>query len=264
MTRIVSLGSGSSGNAFLFDNGIIAFLIDCGVGSRTVQAAIRDFDVQDRLAGIVVSHEHVDHVRALDSITKRSGCQIVTTQGTQRAIRYERACTHRSAGDHWQESGVEVEFVAVSHDAAEPCGFVIDDGTLRAAIFTDLGYVSEPVIEAMASADVIVLESNFDPRMLRFGPYPARLKRRIESPLGHLSNDDCATALVAATTSRTRAVWLAHLSDKNNTPTLALSSAREALALAGRTTTSVGALGRSERTDITAPPAMQLTLGVGV
>lgn len=262
MTRIVSLGSGSSGNAFLFDNGTIAFLIDCGVGSRTVQAAIRDFDVQDRLAGIVVSHEHIDHVRALDSITKRTGCQIVTTQGTQRAIRYERAFTRRAAGERWQDSGVEVEFVAVSHDAAEPCGFVVDDGNLRAAIFTDLGYVSETVIEAMGSADVVVLESNFDPHMLRFGPYPARLKRRIESPLGHLSNDDCAAALVAATTERTKAVWLAHLSDKNNTAALAIASAQEALVLAGRTTTSVGALSRSERTDVSAPPAIQLTLGM--
>lgn len=259
--RIVSLGSGSSGNGFLLDTGDIALLVDCGVGVRTVQAALRDFDAQDRLAAIVVSHEHVDHVRSIESIARRTGSPIVTTHGTYQAIRSERPFSRRAAGERLADSGVEIQFVSVSHDAAEPCGFVVDDGRLRVAIFTDLGYVGEPVIEAMREADVIVLESNYDRRMLRFGPYPARLKRRIESPTGHLSNDDCATALVAAASGRTRAIWLAHLSDKNNAPDIAIASAREAVALAGLST-PVGVLARYERTEVTALPAMQLSLGM--
>lgn len=259
--RIVSLGSGSSGNGFLLDTGDVALLVDCGVGVRTVQAALRDFDAQERLAAIVVSHEHIDHVRSIDSIARRTASPIVTTRGTYEAIRSERPFSQRSAGERLAESGIEIEFVSVSHDAAEPCGFVVDDGRLRVAIFTDLGYASEPVIQAMRDADVIVLESNYDRRMLRSGPYPARLKRRIESPTGHLSNDDCATALVAAATERTRAIWLAHLSDKNNTSDVALASAREAISLAGLAT-PVGVLGRYERTEVTALPARQLSFGI--
>lgn len=262
MMRIVSLGSGSSGNGFLLDTGDVAVLLDCGVGVRTVQAALRDFDAQDRLAAVVLSHEHSDHVRSLESIARKAGCPVVTTDGTYRAIRSERPHDRRMPGERYADAGIEIEFIAVSHDAMEPCGFVVDDGSVRVAIFTDLGYVGESVVTAMRDADVIVLESNYDSRMLRFGPYPARLRRRIESPTGHLSNDDCATALVAAASERTRAIWLAHLSDKNNTPKVALASAREAVALAGLST-PVGVLGRYERTDVTALPARQLTLAMG-
>ncbi|HQZ88856.1 MAG TPA: MBL fold metallo-hydrolase [Thermomicrobiales bacterium] len=263
MMRLVSLGSGSSGNGFLLDTGNAAMLIDCGVGVRTIQAALRDFDVHDRLSAIIVSHEHIDHIRSVDSIARRTGSPIVTTRGTFQAIRSERPFSPRSAGERFAEAGVEIRFVSVSHDAAEPCGFVIDDGKTRIAIFTDLGYVGESVVDAIRDADIIVLESNYDRRMLRSGPYPARLKRRIESPTGHLSNDDCAAALVSLTTARTRAIWLAHLSDKNNSAAIALASAREAIALAGYAT-PVGVLDRFERTDVTSLPAIQLSLGMGV
>lgn len=261
MMRVVSLGSGSSGNGFLLDTGDVALLVDCGVGVRVVQAALRDFDAEDRLVGIVVSHEHVDHVRSIESIARRTDSPIITTRGTYQAIRSERPFTQRSAGQRIVDAGVEIEFISVSHDAVEPCGFVASYDGLRVALFTDLGYVSEPVLEAMSAADIIVLESNFDRRMLRFGPYPARLKRRIESPTGHLSNDDCATALVAAVSDRTRAVWLAHLSDKNNSAETALLGAREAISLAGLST-PVGVLARYERTEVTAPPARQLSFGM--
>ncbi len=261
MMRIVSLGSGSSGNGFLVDTGEVAMLVDCGVGARAVQSALRDAGAQSRLAAIVVSHEHIDHVRSVESVMRRTDCPIVTTSGTYRAMSSQRRHSRKVAGERLADAGVEIEFVSVSHDAAEPCGFVVDDGRLRVAIFTDLGYVGEPVIDALRDADVVVLESNYDRRMLRSGPYPARLKRRIESPTGHLSNDDCATALVAAVSERTRAVWLAHLSDKNNAPDLALASAREAIELAGLTT-PVGVLGRYERTEVTALPARQLSFAI--
>lgn len=259
--RVFSLGSGSSGNAFLVDTGHVALLLDCGVGVRAVQSAVRDLDIADRLAGIVVSHEHIDHVRAVDSTIKRHGIPVVTTRGTYGAMRWTHAGVHHSSGQRYADGSVEVSFIGVSHDAAEPCGFVIEADGMRLALFTDLGHASKEVFDAVASADIVVLESNYDAGMLRRGLYPAHLKRRITGPSGHLSNDDCATILAASASTRTRAIWLAHLSDKNNRPDIAEATAREALALAGLKT-PVQALPRFERAEITAVPALQLTFGM--
>jgi phosphoribosyl 1,2-cyclic phosphodiesterase len=255
-----SLGSGSSGNGFLLRTDRVSLLIDCGIPSRTCQNALRELAV-DNLAGIVVSHEHIDHVRSLESVQRRTDCPVVTTTGTYAALRRELNWDRRRAGERFSESGVDVSFVEVSHDAAEPCGFVIEADGVRIAVFTDLGYVSELVMYELRLADVVVLEANYDRRMLDRGRYPAHLKRRIQGPTGHLSNDDCATALIASVSPRTRAIWLAHLSQNNNAPDVAVNTVAEALALAG-TEIPVAALPRFARAEITKVPAKQLALGV--
>jgi phosphoribosyl 1,2-cyclic phosphodiesterase len=258
--RVVSLGSGSSGNGFLLDTGDIALLIDCGIAVRACQSAIRDYGVADRLAGIVVSHEHSDHIRSIPSITRKLDIPLITTHGTHGAMRTTLRLDRRSSGERYSDSALEVSFIGVSHDAAEPCGFVAEHDGLRVAVFTDLGHVSAEVFDALQSADIIVLEANYDRQMLMNGPYPSYLKRRIQGPTGHLGNDDCATALVAAVSERTQAVWLAHLSDKNNDPEIAVGTVRESLALMGYDT-PVGALSRFERTEVTRVPARQLQFG---
>jgi phosphoribosyl 1,2-cyclic phosphodiesterase len=258
--RVVSLGSGSSGNGFLLDTGEIAILIDCGIAVRACQSAIRDYGVADRLAGIVVSHEHSDHIRSIPSITRKLDIPLITTHGTHGAMRTKLRLDRRSSGERYSDTALEVSFIGVSHDAAEPCGFVAEHDGLRVAVFTDLGHVSAAVLDALQSADIIVLEANYDRQMLMNGPYPSYLKRRIQGPTGHLGNDDCATALVAAVSERTQAVWLAHLSDKNNDPEIAVGTVRESLALMGYDT-PVGALSRFERTEVTRVPARQLQFG---
>jgi phosphoribosyl 1,2-cyclic phosphodiesterase len=258
--RLFSLGSGSSGNAFLVDTGEVALLLDCGVGVRTIQAAIRETGVSDRLAGIVVSHEHSDHVRAVDSMLRKHRVPVVTTRGTYGAMRWTHTGVHPSSGQRYADGSIEVSFIGVSHDAAEPCGFIIEAMGTRAAVFTDLGHAGPEVFEAIASADIVVLESNYDAGMLKRGPYPSYLKRRISGPSGHLSNDDCAAVLAASISERTRGVWLAHLSDENNRPQIAEATAREALALVGLST-PVRALPRFDRADLMALPAKQLTIG---
>jgi phosphoribosyl 1,2-cyclic phosphodiesterase len=259
--RVVSLGSGSSGNGFLLDTGDVALLIDCGVAVRACQSAIRDLGVADRLAGIVVSHEHIDHVRAIPSITRKLDIPLITTTGTHGALRTTLRLDRRASGERYHNGSLEVTFIGVSHDAAEPCGFVAEHDGTRVAVFTDLGHVSQSVLEAIASADFVVLEANYDRQMLMNGPYPARLKRRIQGPAGHLGNDDCATALAAAVSARTQAIWLAHLSDKNNQPDIAVGTAREAIALMGYDA-PVRALPRFERAEITRVPARQLHFGL--
>ncbi|MEX1157965.1 MAG: MBL fold metallo-hydrolase [Thermomicrobiales bacterium] len=258
--RVVSLGSGSSGNGFLLDTGTIALLIDCGVAVRACQSAIRDYGVAGRLAGIVVSHEHGDHVRGIPSITRRLDIPLITTHGTHGALRTTLRLDRHASGQRYADSTLEVTFIGVSHDAAEPCGFVVEHDGMRVAIFTDLGYVSCEVLDALDGADIIVLEANYDVRMLMNSHYPPHLKRRIQGPAGHLSNDDCATALAATASSRTQAIWLAHLSDKNNTPNAAVGAVSEALALAGLDI-PIAPLPRFERAEITNVPSRQLQLG---
>lgn len=230
--RITSLGSGSSGNAFLIQSATTSVLIDCGVGVRTCVSALRSFVPTGRLDAIVVSHEHSDHVRSLAALLHRHACPVAMTRGTRRMLHVETACTEVTPGGRFREGDIEVTFIAVAHDAAEPCGFVVECSGRSAAIFTDLGHVTPGVAEALRAADTIVLEANYDPSMLRAGRYPAHLKRRIASPHGHLSNDDCATAL-ATFAARADTIWLAHLSENNNHPRVAETAVTESLRMRG-------------------------------
>jgi phosphoribosyl 1,2-cyclic phosphodiesterase len=247
--QIFSLGSGSSGNAFLVTTERAAVLLDCGVLVRSCTAAVRDLATAGSLDAVLLSHEHIDHVRALPSIAKRLKTPIVTTRGTRSMLSVEANGSDMRGGERFEIADLAVTFVEVAHDAAEPCGFFIEAGGHNAAIFTDLGHVTPSVRECLANADVIVIEANYDPGMLRRGPYPERLKRRIAGSHGHLSNDDCAAAL-AASVGRARAVWLAHLSETNNEPRLAEATINEALGFAGASTRA-RALPRFERQDVT-------------
>lgn len=259
--RLYSLGSGSSGNAFVLMTNQISLLIDCGVSIRACKSALHALGALETLAGIIVSHEHSDHVRAIPSVLRSHECPIVATAGTYAAMRSDARWSRLNAGQRFTESGVEISFVEVSHDAAEPCGFIVDADQMRVAVFTDLGIVTDAVLDALRNADMIVLESNFDPGMLRSGRYPAHLKRRIQSPVGHLSNDDCASALAAAVSSRTRAVWLAHLSHNNNRADIARDGARDALRLNG-IDVSVDVLPRYGFVEITGQTSRQMQLSL--
>lgn len=244
--RLVSLGSGSSGNAFLLETDDRTILFDCGVGARTIQKALAGCRAPST---VVLSHEHTDHVKALPSVCRRHSCEVIATAGTLGAIGREPSWQVVGAGKRIELSSVAVTFVGVSHDAADPCGFFIETPALKIAILTDLGVINTDVLDVLGAADVVVLESNYDEAMLRHGRYPAHLKRRIRSEVGHLSNEDCAAALVHVLTPRTTAVWLSHLSHNNNSPDVAVATASEALLAAGNTT-PVAALARFEETQI--------------
>jgi phosphoribosyl 1,2-cyclic phosphodiesterase len=233
--RVFSLGSGSSGNAFLVDSGEAAFLIDCGVGVRVIRKALQDLDLAGRLDAIILSHEHIDHVRALSSLLRTERCPVYATAGTFSAIGMPERGVAVGCGTRLTFGQASVHTVAVPHDGAEPCGFVVEAAGETLALFTDLGTPTGEVADAIQTADFVVLESNYDEAMLRRSAYPARLKSRIRGPGGHLSNDDCAGLLVDSLSPRARGVWLAHLSDNNNAPTVAEASSRAALGATGVT-----------------------------
>ena len=227
---VQSLGSGSSGNAYIVKTQTTVILVDCGVGIRQITAALalHSLDVA-HIDAVVISHEHSDHVRALDGLRRR-GRSIVTTGGTADALKI-------GVGDHLRVTSgsanvigdVVLTALATSHDAAEPFGVTIAAPGGVISILTDMGCPNEAVIRACGRSDLVVIEANHDVNMLRLGPYPLHLKRRVGSDLGHLSNRQTGEILAEALSQPSQGpetIWLAHLSTTNNRPAVALETVR--------------------------------------
>lgn len=236
MLDVVSLGSGSSGNALLVRTAQTAILVDCGIEPRGLSAALTSHGLSsDRLDAILISHEHTDHMRSLARIANPMTA-VIATGGTI------RACNRPGLG--WIElpsagrvsvADIEIDAISVSHDAAEPCGFRLSAGSGAVTVLTDLGTPSGRAAESIAASDLVILEANHDEEMLRRGPYTAQLKRRVLSDTGHLSNADCGQLLATAVrhSQRNPTVWLAHLSETNNRPQLAKNAVLQRLAREG-------------------------------
>lgn len=222
--RVTCFGSGSSGNALLIQSETTSVLLDAGIPIRRLRAGLASLGVHDNgLSAVLISHEHSDHVCSLGQVLSRQDCPVLATAGTVGALR-------DLPMDRWvpiaseetiQIGDLAITPIAVPHDAAEPVGCIVDHGDTRAAIFTDLGEVPGSFGALVATADLVVFEANYDETMLARGSYPRFLKRRIRGPLGHLSNDECGSFLAQNLSSRTLDVWLAHLSENNNHPTIA-------------------------------------------
>lgn len=234
--RLTCFGSGSNGNAMLIQSCGTNILLDAGVPVRRLQAGLAAAGAGELdLSAILVSHEHHDHISALTRLGRQHACPRFCTEGTLR----ELAPPDRSLWETllpeqtFRIGAIEITAIRVAHDAAEPVGFLLDDRETRAAIFTDLGETSEALIEPIRTSQIVVLEANYDEVMLARGPYPAHLKRRIRGPHGHLSNDDCARFLANHLTSTTLDVWLAHLSQNNNRPSLARTAVVSQLSFEG-------------------------------
>ena len=227
-----SFGSGSSGNALLIRTAETALLVDCGVGIRNLRMGMagHGLAVSD-LDAILVTHEHSDHIRTLPRVT-RDDLPLVATRGTVHAARLPEATTEIiDPNAPVAIAGAEVRALAVRHDALDPCGFHIEIGGARITVLTDLGRWEDHLVEAVAGSDLVLLEANYNDRMLRHGPYPAYLKRRVASGVGHLANDACGQAMapIAKRTGDTTTWWLSHLSETNNNPGQAEADVRAEL-----------------------------------
>ena len=256
-----SLGSGSSGNCLLIDTGETVVALDCGIGIRAMTAGLRAAGrTPTELSAILVSHEHSDHAQLVPTLIKRD-IPIIATAGTARALRlrsqqWEAACPMQSM----RVGTINVTAFPVSHDAADPCGFLIETGNRRIVVVTDLGQANATLQDAIGTADLIVLEANHDEGLLRQGPYPAYLKRRVLSTRGHLSNADAARLIAnAGDTVPNRTVWLAHLSRTNNRPDMATAAVREALTHRGRTIAEILALPRHGHEPVWSPDDSPVT-----
>jgi phosphoribosyl 1,2-cyclic phosphodiesterase len=234
------LGSGSSGNTTLIESGATRLLLDAGLGPREMAERLQSAQVDPAsIRAIVLTHEHQDHVKGAASFSRKWGVRLAGSRGTYAAGGFG-ACD--IAGWDVLEPGraslfgdLSVTGVAIPHDAAGPLAFVISDTGGALGHATDLGHVNAALVQAFRECDTVLIESNYDPGMLRDGSYPWSLKDRILGRLGHLSNGDVAAYLQRGLGDACRTVVLAHLSRKNNHPELARLSAEGALRRRGRT-----------------------------
>jgi phosphoribosyl 1,2-cyclic phosphodiesterase len=236
LLAVTSLGSGSSGNALLVQTAGAVLLVDCGVGVRRLQRALAaiNLSIAD-IDAVLISHEHSDHIQELPRFI-RQDTAVLSTWGSARAANVPTHLWEETRQHHpLPFADVEVVAIPVSHDAAEPCGFLIRSASGSVTVVTDLGCSSPAVIDAITESQLVVLEANHDEAMLRRGPYPERLQRRILSDSGHLSNAGCAELLAQAIRGSTQppTVWLAHLSETNNRPHLAKQTVQRRLSQVG-------------------------------
>jgi len=243
--RFRVLGSGSTGNATLVEGGGVRVLVDAGLGPRQLKERLDSAGVDPAgIDAVLLSHEHGDHARGATAFVTKWGMPLGGTRGTYQAAGlgaeslpgYERL----EPGERLLLGGLAVQVVALPHDAAGPVAFVISSGEASMGHATDLGHVGPRLVEAFRGCHAILLESNYDPALLRDGPYPWSLKERILGPLGHLSNGDVARYLARSLGEQCRQVVLAHLSQKNNHSELALMAAEEGLRRGGRPEVALG------------------------
>lgn len=232
--KAISLQSGSSGNCIYVETSGVRLLFDAGIsGAQTEErlaAAGRDIRSVD---AVIISHDHHDHISSAGILQRKYGLPVYITPATFAAANARRPLgkmkdvRHFRSSDKLRFGSVLVHAIPTPHDGADGSIFIIEADGRRLGIMTDLGHVFKDLIALVASLDAVFLESNYDPDMLAHGPYPAYLKQRIKGPRGHISNNESAEILLRAASDR-RLQWacLAHLSEQNNHPDVALRTHR--------------------------------------
>lgn len=238
-----SLSSGSSGNCYYLGNGLNGILIDAGIPAGTIRKILKNkgISIQDMM-GVLVTHNHVDHIRGLDLLTRKNNLPVFTTQKIWKSIVSRQnnisGITRHEIGlqQTFHLAGFEIEAFPVFHDAPETVGFHICAEDFKITIATDLGHICQTSAPYMKAANLLVLESNYDEKMLMNGNYPHFLKARILSDHGHLGNHQTSAFLADIVGENLRHICLAHLSHKNNTPEIALQTLHQTFADRGIST----------------------------
>lgn len=219
------LASGSTGNAVFLDMGGVKILVDAGISARRIKKSLESIgtNVED-INGILITHEHRDHVSGIATLTKKYRLPVYAKAATWDAMYCKRDIPDEcrcELGASLDISSVKIEPFSISHDAAEPVGFNLYQGSFKCSVATDLGFVTDSVKKALSLSDVMVFESNHDVDMLKNGSYPWHLKKRIMSNRGHLSNHDAGWTLARLDRKANTNVFLAHMSKENNRPEIA-------------------------------------------
>lgn len=228
MIRFASLGSGSAGNALLVERGSTCLMVDCGFGLRETAARLQNRQRSpDDLAGILVTHEHGDHIGGVFRLARKYGLPVWLTHGTWAAARETDAGLDLRIIDSHRAFAVgelEVQPFPVPHDAREPVQFLFSDGERTLAVLTDIGEATPHVCAMLSGCAGLVLECNHDADMLARSAYPASVKRRIGGRYGHLENGAAAALLRQIDRSRLQHLVAAHLSERNNSPARVLDA----------------------------------------
>ena len=233
--RFEAIASGSSGNCIYAGSDTTHLIIDCGISRKKTRDALKELGLSGRdLSGILITHEHSDHVSGLRLLAADTDCPIYATRATIDSIlgsQYgagidpERFMTVRS-DEPFMAGDLKIAPMHISHDAADPVGYRIFYGSRKISICTDLGCYDAYTRDCLQDSDVLLLEANHDIRMLQAGPYPYRLKQRILGDRGHLSNAASGKLISEILHPGIRQICLGHLSKENNLPELAYETVR--------------------------------------
>lgn len=227
----MSLASGSSGNCYYLGSQEGGLLIDAGIPTRNISSALRSIGVSlsdGHIKGVIVTHEHADHVRSVGVLGAVHHIPIYASLPVHNKIASSRFISedlgasrrHLELGQHLELAGFDITSFLVPHDSILNYGYHICRGDFSFTLATDIGHITPDIKHYAAKAKYLVVEANYDPEMLRSGPYPPFLKERVSSPEGHLSNAEVADLLADIYTPDLRHVWLCHLSKENNHPDL--------------------------------------------
>lgn len=238
--RFCPLCSGSSGNATYIETGNARLLIDAGLSCRRITELMARVGASPKdLTAILVTHEHIDHIRGINVLSKKFDLPVYANADTWSMLRRElkdvapkNMCVFESDRDFYL-AGVRVLPFTVPHDAIHCVGYTLAQGGHKVGVCMDLGHADARILSILSGCELLLLEANHDVDMLMAGSYPYLLKKRILSGSGHMNNEDCAAAIVKLYDSGVRNVILGHLSRENNYPELAMVTVRSALEDAG-------------------------------
>lgn len=250
--EVCVLASGSKGNCIYVSGGGTALLVDAGLSSREIVSRLGAAGIAaESISAVLFTHDHVDHYRGIDVFSRKYPVRLYANEGTAAGI--ELGCPKLACewdifetSSSFEIGGLRIEAFTVPHDAADPVGFVFDDGESRLCLATDLGQATPLICSKLSQCHAAILESNHDYDMLMRSERPWPLKTRIAGRSGHLSNDDAAALLCTSMSERLHTLLLAHLSEECNTPALALNTMRLALRAAGREDVRVEVLSQAQ------------------
>ena len=235
------IASSSKGNCYLIKSEETAILLDAGVSGLKINKALNVFGMDSKmLDGLLITHEHVDHMQGASKILWESKrCKLYCSKGTCEAITPkikslpEGKVSIVSSGETFEVGDIEVTAFGLSHDACEPLGFYFKNNGKKIAVVTDTGKLTEEIDEAIKDSDILVIESNHEVNILLYGRYPYKVKHRILSDEGHLSNEHCGEGICRFLKTKSEGkvpyVFLAHLSKENNTPEQAILTVKNIL-----------------------------------
>ncbi len=228
MFNFCSLYSGSSGNSLFVESENTKLLVDAGVSSKKIETALTNLDIDpNTIDGILITHEHSDHVQGLGTFAKKFNLPVYVNQKTldampnQRDKIAEKNIKIFKIEEKFEIGDLQIKPFSIPHDAANPCGFNILHDNKKISIATDIGHMTNGIIKNLEESIFIMLESNYDPEVLKFSKYPYILKNRIAGPTGHLPNEMAGKTIAHLLNSGLQQAVLGHLSKESNFPELA-------------------------------------------
>lgn len=244
MVRFISLSSGSNGNCYFIGDDRLGFLIDAGIGLRTIKQRLAGHGIAlDSIRFVLVTHEHIDHIRSLGSLAERLNVPVYATCGLHKILK-DHFCTRGKLNGcvyitvplrESDISGIKVTPFPVPHDAKETVGYYINIDGVKFTFVTDIGNITDDVIRFSSQSNILIIESNYDSDMLLNGKYSPELKSRICRGSGHLSNDKTAAAIRQIYHRDLSSIFLCHLSENNNLPEIAYKTVADELLKIGVT-----------------------------